>query len=69
MAWDSMREPLVWGIDILRVLTNIETYHGPPKGPLDGLLSGTSHQATARLGEFDPRRQGLDVQVRRRPKL
>lgn len=37
-------------------------------GPPGGLLCRTSHQGTTRLGEFDPKRQGLDVYVRRRSK-
>jgi hypothetical protein len=56
----------LWGIDIPMVLTNTETYYRPPDGPSSGLLCGTSHQAMARLGEFDLRWE-LDVQVRRRP--
>jgi hypothetical protein len=47
--------PLVWGIDIPRVLTITKTYHGPPDGPPSGLPRGMGQQVTIRSGKLDPR--------------
>jgi hypothetical protein len=46
-----------WGIDIPRVLTDTETYHGPPDGPSNSLPCGMGQHVIIRSGELDPRRQ------------